>query len=279
MAAVGNRRRHRASLAYKSPPASNSCLVSYRSFKRVLGETNLERKCRFFFGASLFLLITGSFLWYGEQTKDIVYQQNPKTGRLLVHTVMMHHWEHLETKAGFKPVVKALIADIDKEDYEWRAIRPTVNNPKEPFQLCTKRPVIGYLQCCRLRNHRGCQNDLPHSVYFGGAKSGSHDLSIGKPQPCRTDTEIAGMQKKPVDGFLKRQFNPNEAIECVSLRNDRKIEPVGQGYYRSWQSPRRSPGRGFGRLRRIHRRTRTETNDDNRRDSFVHCRSQRIDPV
>ena len=43
--------------------------MSYRSIKRVLGESNLERKCRLFFGSSLFLLIMGSFLWYGEETK------------------------------------------------------------------------------------------------------------------------------------------------------------------------------------------------------------------
>ncbi len=37
--------------------------MSYRSLKRVLGETSLERKCRFLFGACLLMLITGSFWW------------------------------------------------------------------------------------------------------------------------------------------------------------------------------------------------------------------------
>ena len=32
--------------------------MSYRSFKRVLGETSLERKCRILFGVSLLLLIS-----------------------------------------------------------------------------------------------------------------------------------------------------------------------------------------------------------------------------
>ncbi len=51
----------------------------------------------------------GSFLLYGERTKEIVYQQNPKTGRLLVHTIMMHHWKELETNKDFLPVVDKLI--------------------------------------------------------------------------------------------------------------------------------------------------------------------------
>ncbi len=105
--------------------------MSYRSIKRVLGETNLERKCRFLFGASLFLLLMGSFLWYGERTAEIVYEQNPKTGRLLVHTIMMHHWKHLETNENFKPIVEELIKYFDKDDYEWNAIRPAANKPKE----------------------------------------------------------------------------------------------------------------------------------------------------
>ena len=62
--------------------------MSYRSFKRVLGETSLERKCRFLFGACLLLLITGSFWWYGKQTEGLVYKQNPGKGRLIVDTVL-----------------------------------------------------------------------------------------------------------------------------------------------------------------------------------------------
>ena len=37
--------------------------MSYRSIKRVLGETSLERKCRLLFGACLLVLITGTFWW------------------------------------------------------------------------------------------------------------------------------------------------------------------------------------------------------------------------
>ena len=59
-------------------------VMSYRSIKTVLGETSLERKCRFLFGASLLVLITASFWWYGTQTGKLVYEQNRNTGRLLV---------------------------------------------------------------------------------------------------------------------------------------------------------------------------------------------------
>ena len=105
--------------------------MSYRSIKRVLGESNLERKCRLLFGSSLLLLIMGSFLWYGEETKQIVYQQNSKTGRLLVHTILMQHWKDLETNETFQPVVAELIKYFDKDDYDWSVIRPEVNHPND----------------------------------------------------------------------------------------------------------------------------------------------------
>ncbi len=52
--------------------------MSYRTIKRVLGETNLERKCRWWFGVSLVILLTLSFTWYGRRTESIVQDLNPK---------------------------------------------------------------------------------------------------------------------------------------------------------------------------------------------------------
>src|SRR3954471_614601 len=52
--------------------------MSYRTIKRVLGETNLERKCRWWFGTSLFILLSLSFFWYGRRTDTIVKDLNPK---------------------------------------------------------------------------------------------------------------------------------------------------------------------------------------------------------
>ncbi|MFO1021435.1 MAG: hypothetical protein U0903_12170 [Planctomycetales bacterium] len=62
--------------------------MSYRTFKRLLGETSLERKCRFLFGGGLLLLILGSFYFYGLQTSQMVYDQNRITGRLLVAPII-----------------------------------------------------------------------------------------------------------------------------------------------------------------------------------------------
>ncbi len=58
--------------------------MSYRAFKRLLGENSLERKCRFWFGAFILILITVSFGLYSWQTEYLAYMQLENTCRLLV---------------------------------------------------------------------------------------------------------------------------------------------------------------------------------------------------
>ncbi len=115
--------------------------MSYRSFKRVLGETSLERKCRFLFGGCLLLLILGSFWWYGKQTEELVYRQNPTKGRLLVGTVLaFRHWEAFKPEAqgadegaladAFvrddelrkNQLLQTLSADLQSQKYSWRIL-------------------------------------------------------------------------------------------------------------------------------------------------------------
>ena len=75
------------------PPASSlqppAFPLSYRTFKRVLGESNLERKCRLLFGMCMLLLVTGSFWWYGSETDEIVYDLNRFIGKALVNSAML----------------------------------------------------------------------------------------------------------------------------------------------------------------------------------------------
>src|SRR5207253_6247987 len=65
--------------------------MSYRAFKRLLGETSLERKCRFLFGAGILLLITASFWLYAYQTEDLAYAQTTTTCRVLVNPIFDKH--------------------------------------------------------------------------------------------------------------------------------------------------------------------------------------------
>jgi len=61
--------------------------MSYRAFKRLLGETSLERKCRFLFGAGILLLIASSFSLCAYLTEHLAYEQTTTTCRVLVSPI------------------------------------------------------------------------------------------------------------------------------------------------------------------------------------------------
>jgi signal transduction histidine kinase len=116
--------------------------MSYRSLKRVLGETSLERKCRFLFGACLLTLITGSFWWYGRSTERLVYEASRESARGLVETIIvMHHWKILETEKDkqsgemMMDLVEDMSQGLASRQYHWRFIRPSgPNGPEDEFE-------------------------------------------------------------------------------------------------------------------------------------------------
>jgi len=57
--------------------------MSYSSIKRVLGETNLERKCRILFGVCLLLLIGGAFIGVDRVTEKLVIDTTRNKARNL----------------------------------------------------------------------------------------------------------------------------------------------------------------------------------------------------
>ncbi len=105
--------------------------MSYRTLKRVLGETSLERKCRFLFGGCLLVLITGSFWWYGRSTEDLVLEASRESARGLVESIIvMHHWKFWQSdedkKWGqdFGEFVQDLGKGLASRQYHWDFIRP-----------------------------------------------------------------------------------------------------------------------------------------------------------
>src|SRR5207248_2901766 len=69
--------------------------MSYRAFKHLLGETSLERKCHFLFGAITLLLMFGSFWLYAHLTEGLAYEQIETSCRLLVNPIIAK--KHLDS--------------------------------------------------------------------------------------------------------------------------------------------------------------------------------------
>ena len=73
-------------------------MINYRSLKKLLGETSLERKCRLLFGVALMILITTSFWMYAARTRQLVEAQQVARARGLVPEILWrkHMQEFIE---------------------------------------------------------------------------------------------------------------------------------------------------------------------------------------
>lgn len=68
-------------------------MISYRALKKIIGETSLERKCRFLFGFALLILITASFWLYDYSTQRLIESQQVLAARSLVPRILqLHHY-------------------------------------------------------------------------------------------------------------------------------------------------------------------------------------------
>jgi signal transduction histidine kinase len=112
--------------------------MSYRTFKRLLGETSLERKCRFLFGGGLLILITGSFWFYGQKTANLVHEQNVLTGRMLVMPIVLRkHWEWSERERVEPDFVRTIermskeLQPVDLEEYKWDLLAAAPGDPNK----------------------------------------------------------------------------------------------------------------------------------------------------
>lgn len=80
-------------------------VINYRSLKKLLGETSLERKCRLLLGGSLMILITISFWLYAARTRQIVEnQQVVKAEALIPGILRLHHQKLFAHKVTQAPL-------------------------------------------------------------------------------------------------------------------------------------------------------------------------------
>ena len=99
--------------------------MSYRSLKRLFGETSLERKCRFLLGSSLIILISGSFYWYSQRNLTVIEAQYRQRAQLLIsQNLQTTHW--LESTANdpeMGELIKTLATDLKPQElreYNWK---------------------------------------------------------------------------------------------------------------------------------------------------------------
>jgi signal transduction histidine kinase len=133
--------------------------MSYRSIKRLLGETGLEVKCRLLFGTGLLLLITGSFYFYSKLNLGIVHEQQRERAHLLIrNNVLGLHWKKTvdlesadligEVLADFKPGdPEGAEGQIDQwkfipVDYDNKVLYDAAKRPSEQAEIDAFKQIV-----------------------------------------------------------------------------------------------------------------------------------------
>jgi signal transduction histidine kinase len=118
--------------------------MSYRGIKRVLGETNLERKCRFLFGLCLALLIAIAFVWVSTITEKLAMDTARTRARRLVDAYMLEcHFVGWESEPARKELVKEVVEDVQLQKY--RAEFLTLDDSASAVGITRAEDPLGYI--------------------------------------------------------------------------------------------------------------------------------------
>src|SRR5437016_11782612 len=147
--------------------------MSYRAFKRLLGETSLERKCRFLFGAGTLLLITTIFWWYARKTEALAYEQTTTTGRLLTSHILgeIHHKEQfdLDKREQLRQALEEFREDNLSEEtpgYGYRLLKPNARNRENQPEASYEHRLLADFMSDKYKKE---ENRVPGLPYYYGA--------------------------------------------------------------------------------------------------------------
>ena len=197
--------------------------MSYRSFKHLLGETSLERKCRFIFGAGILVLVTASFYWYGQKTESLVVEQTTRIARFTVNPTLKDlHFKAFGTKY-FASVIDALSDDLspleDLGEYETQVINPYkeggVGASAKPSSSSSRgKEELGKFE----------REAIARFVSAADAQESFRKAGTPRPKPYTFANGAPMWEGKPVDGKYKYVqavlFKPNCLTTCHPIPAD-----------------------------------------------------------
>jgi two-component system sensor histidine kinase BarA len=194
--------------------------MSYRSFKRYLGETHLERKLLMLFGVCLCGLIASSFWLYGSETDKLVAKQNPLMGKRLIETVLLvNHWRKLNVvyrdAANDALLIENYSEGLRSPDYEWSFIRPPGPENKEPPADDFEAKLLArWQQMPPPKAGQGDDEYKDERFTSGGNRYEYYQPVYATSQKCIVCHKIG------VDGDKNLAENDLIAVAKVSIKND-----------------------------------------------------------
>jgi two-component system sensor histidine kinase BarA len=196
--------------------------MSYRAFKRLLGETSLERKCRFLFGGFIVLLISGSFGWYAHLTEGLAYEQTITTGRLLVNPIVAK--QHVEAKQR-RDALDEFQAISEKnwpealQKYQHRLIKPTSHKPENQPGDSYERLLLKDFLADPEKNEESRRLSAQGEFHYYGAIRASKSCLACHPRSAEERQELGDRDLQPGDlmAVVKISMPTKAIVEGVNL--------------------------------------------------------------
>jgi signal transduction histidine kinase len=204
--------------------------MSYRHLKSVLGETNLERKCRLLFGACLLLLVAGGFIWVWIPTENLVYEKDRATGSLLVDAIMLKvHWDIWEPDPLNKPLVREMSRDLQYQSYEWEFLSLTPSQWTKVPEDAWERHSLAKLQMEMQKQLEDHQKKLVRAQEEAEEKARAAGLAPESPNwKSFIDAQLQIQPLSPM--YVERRIASDE--QRGSQREYHYYQPV---YWNGWQ--------------------------------------------
>jgi len=206
--------------------------VSYRTFKRLLGETSLERKCRWLLGSGTLLLMSASFFFYAHQTEGLAYDQLTHTGRTLIspivaRTHVRQNKELLDGMDEFQRLSEQTWPDKLK-GYSYRMILTDATRPN-------RRPDADDQAVLRAFREDPNRNEdtrpLPNEsafVYYGAIRAGQSCVACHR-EANRLE-ELIGEgpdARKTAEELANPKLQPGDLMGVVSVRLSTELIEAG----------------------------------------------------
>jgi signal transduction histidine kinase len=191
--------------------------VSYRSFKHLLGETSLERKCRFIFGLGIFILVTVSFLLYGLKAESLVKKQTTQAARMLVNNTLMNIHNKKLGNEDYESIYDVLWGDLrtldDLPSYTTRVLNPynLQDAKKQPIDDFEKTAIARFLQSA---------SDEEAIARTGQPREKPYVFANGTPMWTERVAKAKDGRAKEYQYIQAVTFKPSCLIECHSKASD-----------------------------------------------------------
>ena len=183
--------------------------MSYRSIKRVIGETSLERKCRLLFLSFLSILVFFTFWWVEHIAEDLVQDATILKGRDFVDSALIrYHWTIWEYEPGYKQLAKELARDLHTQEYKYEILAL-------PDETSVKKPAAA-------------TEEALHNPATAEEEAILRDLKAKQQEQLRS---LSAAAETPSPSFTPRPSNTTSAIEIQPVSKYQPVPKIGKILY------------------------------------------------